>query len=71
MADALRISSSYCGGHYLDLRRGQGLYGAVFLDFNRVRNPCCAYGPGCSCPVPPPENRLTRAVKASVRSDYQ
>jgi uncharacterized protein (DUF1684 family) len=32
--------------------------GELFLDFNRLENPPCAYTPYSTCPLPPPQNRL-------------
>lgn len=37
------------------------------LDFNRAYNPACAYSPHYNCPIPPPENRLTVAIRAGER----
>jgi uncharacterized protein len=41
--------------------------GKVTLDFNRAYNPPCAYNPYTTCPVPPPQNRLTVAIPAGER----
>ena len=41
--------------------------GHVTLDFNRAYNPPCAYNPFTTCPVPPPQNRLTIAIAAGER----
>ena len=41
--------------------------GRVRLDFNRAYNPPCAYNPFTTCPVPPPQNRLTVAIPAGER----
>jgi uncharacterized protein (DUF1684 family) len=41
--------------------------GRVTLDFNRAYNPPCAYNPYTTCPVPPPQNRLTVAISAGER----
>ena len=41
--------------------------GRVQLDFNRAYNPPCAYNPFTTCPVPPPQNRLTLAIPAGER----
>ena len=38
--------------------------GKVVLDFNRAENPPCAFNPYATCPLPPPENRLTVRVEA-------
>lgn len=42
--------------------------GAVVLDFNRAYNPPCAYNPYTTCPLPPPQNRLTVAIAAGEKS---
>ena len=62
--------SSYGGGRYLDLRMGQINDGQMVLDFNKAYNPFCTYSSAYSCPVPPPENRLSVAVEAGVMSDH-
>jgi uncharacterized protein (DUF1684 family) len=41
--------------------------GRVTLDFNRAYNPPCAYNPYTTCPVPPPGNRLSVAIRAGER----
>lgn len=38
--------------------------GKLTLDFNRLENPPCAYTPYATCPLPPPQNRLTVALPA-------
>ena len=42
--------------------------GVVRLDFNRAYNPPCAYNPYTTCPVPPPQNRLSVEVRAGERN---
>ena len=37
---------------------GTGKPGELWLDFNRLENPPCAYTPFATCPLPPPQNRL-------------
>jgi len=37
------------------------------LDFNGAYNPACAYSPHYNCPIPPPENHLTVAIRAGER----
>lgn len=54
--------TTYGGGRYLDLPLENAAQ--VTIDFNRCYNPYCAYGGGFSCPVPPPENRLSTLVNA-------
>lgn len=36
--------------------------GELVLDFNKLRNPPCAYTPYATCPLPPPGNRLPIAL---------
>jgi uncharacterized protein (DUF1684 family) len=38
--------------------------GYVDLDFNRAESPPCAFTPYATCPLPPPQNRLSLAVTA-------
>src|SRR3954464_5135528 len=41
--------------------------GMVVLDFNRAENPPCAFNSFATCPLPPPENRMTVRVEAGER----
>lgn len=38
--------------------------GKVILDFNKAYNPPCVFTPYATCPLPPPQNRLSIAVEA-------
>ena len=68
--DALAGAETYGGGRYLlDTVKGADLGMSadgerLVLDFNYAYNPSCAYDPRWSCPLAPPENRLTVAVAA-------
>lgn len=42
--------------------------GTVELDFNKARNPPCAYNPYTTCPLPPPGNRLRVEIPAGAKS---
>jgi uncharacterized protein len=42
--------------------RGLNKPGKLWLDFNRLENPPCAYTPYATCPLPPAQNRLTVAI---------
>lgn len=42
--------------------------GTVVLDFNRAYNPPCAFTPYATCPLPPPQNRLSARIEAGERS---
>jgi uncharacterized protein len=50
---------------YLEVAAGAD--GRIVLDFNRAYNPACAYSPHYNCPIPPPENHLTEAIRAGER----
>lgn len=63
--DATSGSETYGAGRYLDLERLPD--GRYELDFNFAYAPFCAYSPQYSCPLPPPENRLSVAITAGER----
>jgi len=69
-ADLTNGHGSYGGGRIIDLRIPAAGSNTMLLDFNRAYNPSCAYNARYSCPVPPPENRLSVAIPAGVRSDH-
>lgn len=64
--DATSGRATYAAGRYLDLDPAQD--GRYVLDFNYAYNPYCVYNPTYSCPLPPPENRLTLPVRAGERA---
>ncbi len=70
-ADATNGTGTYGGGRYLyDTIKGADLGGtanAFVLDFNFAYNPSCAYDERWSCPLSPPENRLSFPVTAGER----
>ena len=41
--------------------------GKVVLDFNKAENPPCAFTPYATCPLPPPQNRLTIPIRAGEK----
>ena len=41
--------------------------GRVVIDFNYAQNPPCAYNPFTTCPLPPPQNRLSIAIEAGEK----
>lgn len=64
-ADAGAGAETYGGGRYLE---PESLGNNRFhVDFNLAYNPFCVYGPGWSCPLPPPENRLSVAIRAGEK----
>jgi len=63
--DATSGSTTYGGGRYVPVMIGDDV---GIVDFNRARNPLCAYDPEFSCPLPPPSNRLPLAVEAGEKT---
>ena len=56
-----------CGaGRYLDVEELPD--GKLVVDFNYAYNPYCAYNDSWSCPLTPPENRLTVALRAGEQT---
>jgi len=64
--DANAGSETYGAGRYLDVEVDDD--GQVLVDFNYAYNPYCAYNYQWSCPIPPPENRLTVAIRAGEKT---
>jgi uncharacterized protein (DUF1684 family) len=66
LRDITSGSGSYPAGRFLDVPPPDSL-GWTVLDFNRARNPDCAFTPFSPCPAPPLENHLPFAVTAGER----
>lgn len=64
--DASNGFGTYEGGRYLEADIPEG--DSLFLDFNMAYNPYCAYSDRYSCPIPPRENDLKKAIKAGAKS---
>lgn len=71
-ADGTSGRDTFGGGRYLldtiksaDL--GADAEGRTVLDFNFSYNPSCSYSPAWVCPLSPPANRLSVAVRAGER----
>jgi uncharacterized protein len=45
--------------------------GNLWLDFNRLENPPCAYTAYATCPLPPPQNRLRVALPAGEQRYHE
>lgn len=69
--DATSGKESYGGCRYLlDTVKGAdlGMEGdGLVIDFNFAYQPSCAYNPRWTCPLAPPDNRLTVQVRAGER----
>lgn len=63
--DGTSGTETYPGGRYLDLHPTQtGLYE---VDFNLAYHPYCYFNTTWECPIPPPENRLSVAIRAGEK----
>lgn len=67
--DATSGDGSYPAGRFLDVPLPDSL-GRVVLDFNRARNPDCAFTESSPCPLPPRENWFGIRVEAGEKA-YQ
>ena len=71
--DTTNGSATYGAGRYLlDTAKGADLGAAgapnrLILDFNFAFQPSCAFDPRWSCPLAPPENRLSVAIPGGER----
>ena len=64
--DTTSGKDTYGAGRYLDIE--QVADGVFQIDFNMAYSPFCAYNPLYSCPIPPPENRLSVAIEAGEKN---
>lgn len=63
--DGTNGHGSYPAGRFVDVIPAQG--GRYRLDFNRARNPFCAYSTVYACPAPWPGNAIAAPVEAGER----
>ncbi|MFY9907815.1 MAG: DUF1684 domain-containing protein [Terriglobales bacterium] len=67
MRDATSKTTTYGAGRFLYTDfpdHGLNQPGEIWLDFNRLFNPPCAFTAYATCPLPPPQNRLTVPIPA-------
>ena len=67
LRDETSKTTTYGAGRFLysDLPdHGVSQPGGLWLDFNELINPPCAFTPYATCPLPPPQNRLPIAIPA-------
>ncbi len=67
LRDTTSKTTTYGAGRFLyTVFPDQGLAqpGELWLDFNELINPPCAFTPYATCPLPPSQNRLTVAIPA-------
>ena len=64
--DTSNGDQTYGGGRYLDLKTTEK--SNIIIDFNLAYNPYCVFSLDYSCPLPPPENQLSIAVRAGEKN---
>jgi len=67
LRDATSKTTTYGAGRFLYTvlpDHGVTQPGEVWLDFNRLINPPCAFTAYATCPLPPPQNRLSVPIPA-------
>jgi uncharacterized protein (DUF1684 family) len=67
MRDATSKTTTYGAGRFLYTElpdHGVSQPGEVWLDFNKLENPPCAFTAYATCPLPPPQNRLGIPIPA-------
>jgi uncharacterized protein (DUF1684 family) len=63
--DLTSKTDSYGAGRFLYAEKP--VNGKVVLDFNKAENPPCAFTAFATCPLPPPQNRLSVAIPAGEK----
>ncbi|MFY9561543.1 MAG: DUF1684 domain-containing protein [Terriglobales bacterium] len=67
LRDTTSKTTTYGAGRFLYTGfpdRGLSQPGQLWLDFNQLENPPCAFTPYATCPLPPTQNRLSVAIPA-------
>jgi uncharacterized protein (DUF1684 family) len=70
LRDATSKTTTYGAGRFLYTElpdHGVNQPGELWLDFNRAVNPPCAFTAYATCPLPPPQNRLSVPIPAGER----
>ncbi len=70
LRDTTSRSTTYGSGRFLYTElptHGLDKPGELWLDFNQLQNPPCAYTPYATCPLPPAQNRLAVAIPAGEK----
>jgi len=74
LRDATSPRTSYGAGRFLYTAfpdHGLDHPGELWLDFNRIQNPPCAYTPYATCPLPPRQNWLGVALPAGEKKYHE
>jgi len=64
--DETNGDTTYIGGRFLIAEMPKK--GKIVVDFNQAYNPPCAYTDYATCPLPPPENRLSIRIEAGEKA---
>ena len=65
-ADATSGKTTYGSGRFIELDKPD-TDGYTYIDFNKAYNPPCAFTEFATCPLPPPQNRLSIAIPAGEK----
>jgi uncharacterized protein (DUF1684 family) len=65
-ADATSGKTTYGSGRFIELDKPDA-EGYTYIDFNKAYNPPCAFTEFATCPLPPPQNRLSIAIPAGEK----
>jgi len=65
-ADATSGITTYGSGRFIELEKSD-TEGFTYIDFNKAYNPPCAFTEFATCPLPPPQNRLSIAIPAGEK----
>ena len=65
-ADATSGKTTYGSGRFIGLDKPDA-EGFTYIDFNKAYNPPCAFTEFATCPLPPPQNRLSIAIPAGEK----
>lgn len=65
-ADATSGKTTYGSGRFIELEKPDA-GGFTYIDFNKAYNPPCAFTEFATCPLPPPQNRLSIAIPAGEK----
>lgn len=74
LRDTTSKTTTYGAGRFLYTElpdHGVNQPGEVWLDFNELINPPCSFTPYATCPLPPPQNRLSVAIPAGEQRYHE
>lgn len=66
-ADKTTGNTTYGAGRFIDVEKPDA-EGNTYIDFNKAYNPPCAFTPFATCPLPPPQNRLSLNIEAGEKN---